>query len=269
MQIYAIIKSGRREYRVFPGKVVKIDRMEAEPGEIVEFGEVSKLVNGNQVATGQPLVKGARVRAQVVKHGQEKGIIVFKMKRRRIFRNKFDRQREFTSLKVLEIVSGDAVFGKQQSDPRKIKRAKAAAKASEAKKAKAILAPEAGHKPQSTPSTPAPGEPKKTPAVSHTKEEVREPISESGVAPVRQSPPSPVTTGKPQEQSEASNTRSRIVATLIALVILLALAALFWDKQRAPQSTDAQIPKVETPAEIKLRQTGQVDKPSAPATPPK
>ena len=162
MHIYAIIKTGGKEYRVTPGKMVQIERIEAEPGETVEFNEVCKLVSGDRVATGQPLVKGARVRAQVVKHGQEKGIIVFKMKRRRIYQNKFDRLPQFTTLKIDEIIFGDDVFGKHQADPRKIKKA-LAAQASEARKAAIPPTPEPKIE---IPPAPAPIEPDR-PVVEH------------------------------------------------------------------------------------------------------
>lgn len=270
MQIYAIIKSGRREYRVFPGKVVKIDRMEAEPGEIIEFDEVSKLVNGDQVANGEPLVKGARVRAEVVKHGQEKGIIVFKMKRRQIFRNKFDRQREFTSLKILEIVSGDAVFGKQESDPRKKKRAQAAARAAEIKEAKAANAPVPKRKVE---PVPPPIEPVKPENIAPPKPTVPvapvKPAPEPIVTPAPRTTVSQEITDKPRKNIETQKSRTVPVLAIIAIVILLALLALFWNRQDTSQSLEAQAPEVETPAEIELRKTGELNQPSAPTAPPK
>lgn len=270
MQIYAVIKSGRREHRVFPGKIVKIERMEAEPGEIVEFDEVSKLVNGDQIATGQPLVKGALVRAQVVKHGQEKGIIVFKMKRRRIFQNKFDRQREFTSLKILEIISGDAVFGKQESDPRKKKRALAAARAAEIKEAKAANVPIPERKVEPAPPPVRPVEPE---SIAPSKPTA--PVATEEAAPERIVTPAPQTlvsqdiTDKPQNNIETQKSRTLPVLAIIVIAILLALLALFWDRQDTSQPLEAQAPKVETPAEIQLRKTGEVDQPSTPTAPPK
>jgi len=244
--------------------------MDAEPGEIVEFNEVSKLVNGDEVASGEPLVKGACVRAQVVKHGQEKGIIVFKMKRRRIYQNKFDRQREFTSIKVIEIVSGDAVFGKQESDPRKKKRALAAARAAEIKEAKAAKAPIPERKVE---PAPPPVKPVVTENIASniptapvaTDEAAPEPI----VTPAQQTPISQDVTDKPQKNIETQKSRILPVLAIIAIIVLLALLALFLNQQDSSQPLEAQAPEVETPAELELRKTGELDQPSAPAAPPK
>jgi len=61
MQLYANIKIGSTEYRVSPGGSIKVDRLDAEPGAAIEFDSVIKLVNGEQVVDGQPVVKGAAV----------------------------------------------------------------------------------------------------------------------------------------------------------------------------------------------------------------
>lgn len=268
MHIYAIIKTGGREYRVSPGKMLKIERMEAEPGETIEFDEVCKLVNGDQVATGQPLVEGARVRAQVVKHGHEKGIMVFRMKRRRIYQDKFDRQREFTSLKINEIIFGDDVFGKHQADPRKIKKAMAA-QASEAKKAATLPMP----KPRSEiPPPPAietdrPEEHKPAPRPVVQKWDAPKP--KVVVTPAPRPEPLPIQEPEPaapqshQVQPDAQDNRKMIAAAIVALLILLALIAFFWGKEPSPQ-IEAKPPS----ADIRLQQIGQVDRPSAPAQPP-
>lgn len=264
MHIYAIIKTGGREYRVSPGKTVKVERMQAEPGESIEFDKVCKLVNGDQVATGQPLVEGALVRAQVVKHGQEKGIMVFRMKRRRIYKKKFDRERQFTSLKINEIVFGDAVFGKHESDPRKIKRAIASLKTREAKKATVSVAP----KPDNT-ARPAPapsqvgGLERPAPASTAAADKADARKLENNVTSPRQSQSARASVRTPQESSDAPGKRRWLVAVIIALLVLLALFALFWNKGSAPQLTTKQ-----KPIDIRPQQTKPVDRPSAPTQPP-
>lgn len=239
MQIYAVIKTSGKEYRVTPGKIVKFDRMDVEIGETIVFDEVCELVNGDQTATGKPLVVGARVSAQVLKHGQEKGIIVFRMKRRRIYQDKFDRPQEFTSLIIKEIIFGDAVFGKNQVDPKKIKKAKAI----EAKKARAAIAQQP--KPQPPPVKPEP----KIIDIPDTK------------APVEKTPPPQIHS---QKTKKHNNTSMRVVA-IIALLVLLALIGFYWmDKNSSPASG------IEPPAvDIRLQQTGDVDSPIAPTKPPK
>lgn len=243
--------------------------MQAEPGETIEFDEVCTLVNGDQVATGQPLVHGAHVRAQVIKHGLEKGIMVFRMKRRRIYQDKFDRQREFTSLKINEIVFGDAVFGKKQNDPRKIKRALAATRASETKKARAGGSPESANKIQPTKvSSRVAGLQGHAPAAPATGDKTNVSSPESSVKSARQSQPPRTTPRAHQDKPEASNTRRWFGAAFIALVILLVLIALFWGKEQTPLLKAKPASEPETPADIQLRQTGPVDEPSAPAKPP-
>lgn len=249
---------------------MKVERLQAEPGELVEFDEVCTLVNGDQVATGQPLVHGARVRAQVVKHGQEKGIIVFRMKRRRIYQDKFDRQREFTSLKINEIVFGDAVFGKQQTDPRKIKRAQAVTRAGEVKKIRAAGLPKPLNetKPAQAPSQVA-GLQGRTPAARTTIEKKNVSGPESGVKSAPQSQPPRTTPRTHQDKPETQNKRRWFVAAFIALVVLLVLIALFWGRGQNPLSKAKPATELGTPADIQLRQTGPVDEPTAPAEPPK
>jgi len=261
MHIYAIIKTGGREYRVSPGKTVKVERMEAEPGESIEFDEVCTLVNGDQVATGQPLVEGALVRAQVVKHGQEKGIMVFRMKRRRIYKKKYDRERQFTTLKttlkINEIIFGDAVFGKHQSDPRKIKRAIASAKTSEAKKAKVFIPSKPDTTAQPTPAAlPVSNLERPAPVAMTVVEKADVPKPETSVTPPQPPQPARATLQTPQERSHSPGKRRWLVAAVILLLILLALIALFWNKGSAPQST------VEpTPVDIQLQQTQPVAQP--------
>lgn len=269
MHTYAIIKTGGKEYRVSPGKIVKVERIEAEPGETIEFDEVCMLVNGDQVATGKPLVKGARVRAQVVKHGQEKGTIVFRMKRRRFYQNKFDRQPQFTSLRINEIIFGDDVFGKHQSDPRKIKRTIAAAKTSKSRKAKAPISPKPDRKAQPTlTSLPARGPVARAPATRTTVSKADAPRPETSKTPPRRSQPA-VTTPHTLQVKSAEQDKRRWIVTAVILLGLLALIALFWSMGPTPQKSTGPVVGVKTsPEEIRLQQTRPVDRPSAPTQPP-
>ncbi len=227
------------------------------------------LVSGDQIATGEPLVKGARVRAQVLKHGQDKGTIVFRMKRRRFYQNKFDRQPQFTSLRINEIIFGDDVFGKHQSDPRKVKRTIAAAKTSKARKAKAPISPNPDRKSQPTvTSLPARGPVARAPAIRTTANKADAPRPETSMTPPRQLQPIPATARTHQQKSAAQNKR-RWIITAVILLGLLALIALFWSMGPTPQKTAGPVVGVKTPPEeIWLQQTRPVDRPSAPTQPP-
>lgn len=239
MQLYAVIKTAGQEYRVSPGKTVKVDRLDMEPGQAIEFDQISKLVKGEEVAIGEPLVAGARVRAEVVKHGQNNGIIVFKMNRRRLYQKKNDKLRRFTVLRVNEIVYGDEIFDKRDTDVRKLKKARAAEQAERKKQEQAV--PPVAPKPETRPVAPTIPQP------------VREkPAPAKPVA----SPPATGTAAVP-----AATNRSRKWPAAVALLILLALVG-WWAMPTAPRKTEP------TPAEILLQQTRAVDQPSDPTQPP-
>lgn len=243
MQLYAIINTGGHEYRVIPGKKVKVDRLAVDPGESMEFTEVIKLVNGEQVVEGAPTVKGACVRAKVVKHGQEKGVIVFKMKRRRLYQKKHDSQWQFTTLKIDEIVFEDSTFNKRDTDPRKIKKAAAAAAAVQAKKARAVAPPKPAAKAPS-PEKPKPDAPAPVVAAQATK-------------------PALLIQPKPAKQ----NSRKWIGAA--ALLLLVTLAFVFWDQSPVPVTSAKTESIVEPrPVDVRLLSTRQIDRPADPAQPP-
>ncbi|MDH5327887.1 MAG: 50S ribosomal protein L21, partial [Gammaproteobacteria bacterium] len=126
--LFAIIKSGNREYNARPGKVLRYHRIEAEPGETVEFETISKVVNGDNVIVGEPLIQGAIVRARVVKHENRKGTIVFRLKRRILYHRKSKHRFSFTKIKIDEIIINDLVLNIKDADSRKIKRALSSAR---------------------------------------------------------------------------------------------------------------------------------------------
>ena len=234
MQLYAVIKNGDHEYRVTPGKVVNVDRLEAEPGQTIEFGEISKVVRGDDVAIGSPLVPGARVRAEVVKHGQKNGVIVFRMKRRRLYKDKNDQVYQYTALRIHEIVYGDEVFNKRDADVRKQKRIAAVNKPKRTKPPKA--APVAAKPVPSVPTEP--------------------PVQQAVPKPV----PRPVATTPAPQTSTPRESRNRL-PLVAALVLLLAVASFFMLRSPAPPS----VPEV-TP--VALQDAQPVDRPVDPTQPP-
>jgi large subunit ribosomal protein L21 len=235
MQLYAVIKSGNHEYRVTPGKVVNVDRLEAEPGQIIEFGEVSEVVRGEEVALGTPLVPGARVRVEVIKHGQKNGVIVFRMKRRRLYKNKNDQAYQYTALRIREIVYGDEVFNKRDADARKQKRIAAVNKPKRTKPPKSAAV--ADQPVQSVP-----------PKIHAVQQPVAEPVA---IPATKKSAPHPPKAGE-------SHNRLPLVAALVAL---LAVASFFLFRSPAP------VPVAEaTP--VALQDAQPVDRPVDPTQPP-
>lgn len=91
--MYAIIETGGRQYRVTPGQMVDIEKIEAAPGDMVTFDRVLLVADGQDVKVGQPLVEGARVHARVLGQHRYRKVTVFRyMPKERIRRKKGHRQ---------------------------------------------------------------------------------------------------------------------------------------------------------------------------------
>jgi large subunit ribosomal protein L21 len=97
--MYAVIKTGGKQYRVSEGDRLRVEKLEGAVGDKLEFSEVLML-GGEKVAIGKPLVAGAKVSAEIVGQGLGKKIIVFKMRRRKRYRNKNGHRQPFTELCV-------------------------------------------------------------------------------------------------------------------------------------------------------------------------
>ncbi len=126
--LYAIVKSGHREYKLTPGKSMRYAPLEAGPGDPYQFSQIVKVVVGDQVIVGDPCIEGACVRATVVGDERERGTIIFRLKRRIQYHRKSKHRLRYTRLKINEIAVGDAVFKIDDIDPRKLKRLEAAMK---------------------------------------------------------------------------------------------------------------------------------------------
>jgi large subunit ribosomal protein L21 len=102
--MFAVFKTGGKQYRVATEDVLKVDKVKGEPGEIVEFGEVLVL-GGDNLALGAPTVVGATVAAEVIEQGRGAKIIAFKKRRRKNSRRKRGHRQEFTVLRITEILT--------------------------------------------------------------------------------------------------------------------------------------------------------------------
>ena len=103
--MFAVIKTGGKQYRVAAQDTLKVDRLEGEPGQIVEFGEVLD-VGGDSVTLGTPTVAGASVAAEVIEQGRGPKIIAFKKRRRKNSRRRRGFRAEFTLVRITEILTG-------------------------------------------------------------------------------------------------------------------------------------------------------------------
>ncbi|TGQ57344.1 50S ribosomal protein L21 [Mesorhizobium sp. M1C.F.Ca.ET.193.01.1.1] len=137
--MFAVIKTGGKQYRVAANDLLKIEKLEAKVGEIVEIGQVLAHGEGENVTFGAPFVDGAMVTAEVVEQGKNRTVIAFKKRRRQNSRRKIGHRQLLTTVRISEILLGGA-------KPSKKAAAKPEAKAQEAKaevaaEAKADAAP--------------------------------------------------------------------------------------------------------------------------------
>ena len=101
--MYAVVKTGGKQYRLGVGDSVKVEKLPDEVGNIVELSQILMVSDGGEVKVGTPLVTGASVKAEIVGHGRNKKIRVIKMKRRKQYRRTQGHRQAFTQLKVTEI----------------------------------------------------------------------------------------------------------------------------------------------------------------------
>jgi large subunit ribosomal protein L21 len=104
--MFAVIKTGGRQYRVVPDDVLEIGKIAGDVGTIVQLGEVL-LVGGDQPVLGAPTVAGASVAAEVLQHKRGPKVISFKKRRRKNSRRKRGYRDEITVLRVTEILTND------------------------------------------------------------------------------------------------------------------------------------------------------------------
>lgn len=100
---YAVIRTGGKQYRVAPGDIVRIERLEGDVGAAIEFGEVLLTGGDGGIRIGKPLVDGARVRGEIVAQGRDRKILVYKKKRRKNYRRRRGHRQSITTVRVTEI----------------------------------------------------------------------------------------------------------------------------------------------------------------------
>jgi large subunit ribosomal protein L21 len=101
--MYAVIKTGGKQYRVAEGEVLQVEKLAGNAGDEVAFGEVLLVGSGAAVTVGKPLVSGAKVTAQILAQGRGPKLIVFKQRRRKNYRRKAGHRQPFTSVKITKI----------------------------------------------------------------------------------------------------------------------------------------------------------------------
>jgi large subunit ribosomal protein L21 len=103
--MYAVIKTGGKQYKVEEGDTIRVEKLPAGKGDTVTFDTIL-LIGGDEYVIGSPTISGAQVSAQVLRQLKDKKIIVFKMKRRKRYRRKQGHRQELTELRITSIVKG-------------------------------------------------------------------------------------------------------------------------------------------------------------------
>ena len=101
--MYAVIKSGGKQYRVAEGDVLKIEKLELETGASVDFEQVLLVADGDDVKIGAPLVEGAKVSAEIVNHGRADKVKIIKFRRRKHSMKRQGHRQWYTEVKITGI----------------------------------------------------------------------------------------------------------------------------------------------------------------------
>ncbi|MEA2949315.1 MAG: large subunit ribosomal protein [Alphaproteobacteria bacterium] len=131
--MFAVIKTGGKQYRVAADDVLKVEKVKGDLGEIIQFGEVL-VVGGDNVTLGVPTISGATVAAEVLEQGRGDKVIAFKKRRRKNSRRKRGHRQEFTLVRVTEILT-DGAKPTKSARPKHVRKPKPAADESAAAEA--------------------------------------------------------------------------------------------------------------------------------------
>ena len=103
--MFAVFVSGGKQHRVNEGDVLKLERLDAKPGEEVVFDKVLLVAEGNEVSVGQPYVDGGKIKAEVLSHERGKKIQVIKFKRRKNYMRRQGHRQWYTQVKITDILA--------------------------------------------------------------------------------------------------------------------------------------------------------------------
>jgi large subunit ribosomal protein L21 len=98
--MYAVIRSGGKQYRVTPGQTIRLEKLAGEPGSRVQLGDVLLVENEGTFQAGAPMLTNVRVEATVLQHDRAKKIIIFKKKRKKQYRRTRGHRQDFTAVRI-------------------------------------------------------------------------------------------------------------------------------------------------------------------------
>ncbi len=102
--MYAIIKTGGKQYRIAPGEVIKCELLKAGPGEVVEFGEVLLVKDESGLKVGSPYIEGCKVTGKVLRVAKGRKVLVFKYKRRKGYKKLRGHRQWETTVRIQDII---------------------------------------------------------------------------------------------------------------------------------------------------------------------
>ena len=117
--MFAVIKTGGKQYRVAANQILRIEKLTAAAGDLVTFGEVLMLGDGNKVTIGSPLIAGASVAAELVEQARGPKLIAFKKKRRHNYRRKRGHRQPLSLLRVVDILTDGKTLDASAKDAAK------------------------------------------------------------------------------------------------------------------------------------------------------
>lgn len=101
--MYAVIKTGGKQYKVAEGQTLKIEQVKQEAGATFDFDNVLMIIDGDTIKVGNPLVDGSKVTAQVIGHGRHKKVEIVKFRRRKHHRKQMGHRQNYTEVKIEKI----------------------------------------------------------------------------------------------------------------------------------------------------------------------
>jgi len=103
--MYAIIRTGGKQYQVSKGDIIQVEKLSAAAGEEVSLNEVLLVKDEDRLRVGTPVLEDMSVKAKVIAHGRGPKVVIFKFKRRKNYRKKTGHRQDFTRIQIQDIVS--------------------------------------------------------------------------------------------------------------------------------------------------------------------
>jgi len=107
---FAVIQTGGKQYKVKASEILKIEKIDKEISSKIEFNEVLAYGNDKSIEIGSPIIKGAKVEAELIKNGKNRTVLIFKKRRRKNSRRKNGHRQQYSLIKINKIFAKDGVI---------------------------------------------------------------------------------------------------------------------------------------------------------------